>query len=83
MKDDLKRMRTKAGFTQAYVAKLLGYTSPQFVSNWERGMSMPPIETIRNLESIYGVRSGLLYESFRKTYLKDAAAKLDLEFFGK
>lgn len=42
----LKEKRTCAGLSQWDVAKKLGYSSPQFVSNWERGLSDPPIMTL-------------------------------------
>ena len=37
----LKKMRLKAGLSQRDVSTALGYTSPQYVSNWERGKSHP------------------------------------------
>lgn len=45
----LKRMRIESGLTQAEVASELGYTSPQFISNWERGLVLPPISALRKL----------------------------------
>lgn len=39
----LKQAREKAELSQGEVAKALGYSSPQFVSNMERGLcSIPP-----------------------------------------
>lgn len=39
----IKKARVAAGLTQAQLATKLGYSSPQFVSNWERAESLPPI----------------------------------------
>jgi transcriptional regulator with XRE-family HTH domain len=39
----LKSMREKAELTQAAVSSKLGYSSPQFISNIERGISVAPI----------------------------------------
>lgn len=39
----LARARIRAGHTQRDVSEELGYDTPQFVSNWERGASMPPM----------------------------------------
>lgn len=39
----LKSRRIERGLTQAELAKALGYSSPQFVSNWERGLCLPPL----------------------------------------
>lgn len=40
----LKFYREKANLTQAELAKILNYSSPQFVSNIERGISELPIK---------------------------------------
>jgi transcriptional regulator with XRE-family HTH domain len=37
----LQKSRMECGLTQAEVGKILDY-SPQFVANWERGVSSPP-----------------------------------------
>lgn len=42
----IRDCRVRSGLTQADISKKLGYTSSQFVSNWERGVSMPPMKTI-------------------------------------
>lgn len=49
----LKRMRIESGLTQAEVANKLGYSSPQFISNWERGFARPPVKIIKRLISMY------------------------------
>ncbi|NUN07536.1 MAG: helix-turn-helix transcriptional regulator, partial [Bdellovibrio sp.] len=33
----------------------LGYTTPQFISNWERGISTPPMKTVKKLASMYAI----------------------------
>lgn len=38
--------RTKMGVTQTQLAKHLGYTSAQYVSNMERGIVLPPSKKI-------------------------------------
>lgn len=42
----LRDARLAAGLTQWDIANLAGYTTAQFVSNWERGMSAPPNEAL-------------------------------------
>lgn len=42
----LKQQRQECGLTQDQLAKGLGYKSPQFVSNWERGTCYPALETM-------------------------------------
>lgn len=51
----LKQLRLASGLSQGKVAKILGYSSPQFVSNWERGLSDPPLDTFAKLAEIYSV----------------------------
>lgn len=49
----MKRSRESAGLSQLEVGRKLGFTSAQFVSNWERGISGPPIKSLIRLKSIY------------------------------
>lgn len=51
----LRRWRLRAGLTQADVAYALGYSVPQFCSNWERGTSQPPPKAILPLSRILKV----------------------------
>lgn len=48
----LRRKRELVKLTQAEVADALGYKSPQYVSNWERGASCPPAHGLRKLVKI-------------------------------
>lgn len=48
----LKEARQKKALTQTEIAKRLGYNTPQFVSNWERGLSAPPIESLNKISEI-------------------------------
>lgn len=50
-----KNARERQGLTQADVAKVLGYDTAQFISNWERGQSYPPIKATRKLSKLYKV----------------------------
>ena len=58
LNDYLKQKRLDTGLSQLDVAKVLGYSSPQFVSNWERGLVSPPLETIAVLIELYKLPSG-------------------------
>ncbi len=55
LSDYLKQKRLASGLSQLDVAKVLGYSSPQFVSNWERGLVSPPLETIAVLIDLYKI----------------------------
>lgn len=49
----LKDSREKADLTQADVSQKLGYTSPQFISNIERGISVVPLKTLARMVTLY------------------------------
>lgn len=51
----LRNERLKAGFTQGEIADKLGYSSPQFISNIERGLSVIPLKTLAVLVSEYRI----------------------------
>ncbi len=51
----IKSNREAAGLTQWQVAKELGYSSPQFISNWERDAASIPVKKARKLGRILRV----------------------------
>ncbi len=51
----LAEKRVRAGLSQREVAKKLGYSNPQFVSNFERGLCSPPFAKLKNLVEIYNI----------------------------
>ncbi|MES2768675.1 MAG: helix-turn-helix transcriptional regulator [Bdellovibrionota bacterium] len=50
----LREKRLSKKLTQVQVAKSLGYTS-QFIANWERGVSSPPLEVLRQVIDMYSI----------------------------
>ena len=58
----LRAKRLEAGLSQDDVAKNFGYSTAQFVSNWERGLAAPPLKTLRRLIDIYGCDAKEVYE---------------------
>lgn len=79
----LKQKRLNAGLSQGAVAKKLGYTSPQFVSNWERGLSEPPIGTLRKIASIYNIPHDEMFDVVLKTTLRNVTEELTKKFHKK
>jgi len=59
---DFKMLRENAGISQKEVADELGYSSPQFVSNWERGIAFPPVQSFKRLAKLYKVSPKVLIE---------------------
>ena len=51
----LRRKRVLRGLTQSNVANKLGYGSPQFISNIERGIANVPLKSLRRIIDLYQV----------------------------
>jgi transcriptional regulator with XRE-family HTH domain len=66
----LKDVREDANLTQADVSHKLGYTSPQFISNIERGISVVPLKTLARMVNLYKINPEavvkIILESQRK-----------------
>lgn len=77
----LKKVRINAGLTQKEVSKVLGYKSSQFVSNWERGLSSPPISTLRKLCTIYKASEEEMFSVVRDIAIRNLEEELRREFF--
>lgn len=58
----LRAWRLAAGLTQWDLASRLGYVTAQFVSNWERGISLPPFEKLPALAHLLGIRATMIGE---------------------
>jgi transcriptional regulator with XRE-family HTH domain len=69
----LKLSRVKNGLTQKEVADKLNYTTSQFISNWERGVTYPPASKLSVISDIYQIPVKLLQHKYtleRTTNLK-------------
>ncbi len=51
----LREKREDSGVSQVDLAKKLGYSSSQFVSNWERGLATPPLKSLSKICDILDV----------------------------
>lgn len=51
----LKKAREDRKLSQLQVSKVLGYSSPQFISNFERGLCAPPIDKLKVLIKLYNL----------------------------
>lgn len=63
----IRGARLRAGMSQRTVSLKLKYSSAQFISNFECGISLPPLEKIDKLIELYSLDR----ESVIKTYMKD------------
>lgn len=62
----LKEARENAGLRQTEVSLIFGYKTSQFVSNWERGQSLPPIDVLKKLARLYKISEAELFLQFEK-----------------
>lgn len=76
----LKEKRKAAKLSQAQVADRLGYKSAQFISNWERGISSPPVETLRVLANMYLVPEEEMLQKIIDATIEDVRADLEKRF---
>lgn len=58
----LKTAREQGGMTQLQLSRKLGLTSPQFVSNWERGVARVPIRTLAKLVKLFKLEIELVID---------------------
>ena len=73
----LKEKRMASGKTQKEVAVVMGYTTPQFVSNWERGLISPPLSSISKIAELYGLTDSEIRKKLEEVVL--AALKRELK----
>lgn len=72
---ELQKARVEIGLTQIEVAKKLGYDSAQFISNFERGVCLPPKKTVKTLAKMYKMNFESLvmkYVACEVTMIKNA-----------
>lgn len=66
----LQKMRMKSGLTQREVSQTLGYSSAQFISNFERGIAVPPLKKLKVLMKMYDMPAetvmGLILDAERE-----------------
>lgn len=72
----IKEARIKAGISQQVIAKAFGYSTIQFVSNWERNVSIPPKKIIRPLAKLLKVKM----QDLAQAIVSDKQAKVTKEY---
>jgi transcriptional regulator with XRE-family HTH domain len=76
----LRESRMRAGLSQAQVARKLRYGTAQFVSNWERGVSEPPLKALKTLAKIYSISADELFEIVLQSTIEKVAADMRTKF---
>lgn len=62
---------------------MLGYTTPQFISNWERDHSHPPITIIKKLAEIYRISADELFEYVLSDIISNLRQEWKNKFSGR
>lgn len=77
----LKEKRVNSGLSQKDVAEKLGYSTSQFISNWERGISHPPLATLRKLSDMYHINPEDMFQALLKTTVAQVEVDLKKKFY--
>lgn len=75
----LREKRLFSGVSQGKVAKSLGYHSPQFVSNWERGLAAPPMVMLVKIIDLLALDKQEVYDLLLSEREKELRIALQLE----
>lgn len=78
----LKNKRQLSGMSQKDVSNRLGYSTAQFISNWERGVSSPPMNILKKLAEIYQVSLEEFYDVLLQATIEEAKVDLHKKVFG-
>ncbi|MGZ3651213.1 MAG: helix-turn-helix domain-containing protein [Bdellovibrionota bacterium] len=77
--DYLQSKRMKVGLSQGDVATKLGYSSPQFISNFERGLCAPPLNKLKMLVALYDMSGEEVLKLMMKEHERHLRRALSLK----
>ena len=76
----IRKMRLENDYSQAELAANLGYSSPQFISDWERGISSPPVKKLHKLAGLLKVKVDILFDLLVTLATEQLVDSLSKEF---
>ena len=76
----IKTKRMEQGLSQGDVAKLLGYSSPQYISDWERGESAVPMKKLIELARHLNIDQDQLFDMLLEFATTRLAADMTAEY---
>lgn len=76
----LKKSREAQGLSQKDVSTHLGYNTSQFISNWERGISQPPVSILRTLAKLYQIDAETLFNVLLEAQIEMVRTSLREKF---
>jgi transcriptional regulator with XRE-family HTH domain len=72
----LQEQRFLSNLTQKEVSQSLGYSSGQFISNFERGISRPPLKKLAWMTKAYGIPPKVMAEKILESERKRIIAAI-------
>ena len=78
----IQAKRINAGLSQRQVSDYLGYSTPQFISNWERGVSRPPMGTVKKLAMLYKIDADDMFDLILNSEIQALTRDLKRKFHG-
>jgi len=76
----LKDLRIRAGLSQLELSLKMGYSTPQFISNWERGVSEPPCKSIKKLSQVLSYDESDLRRVLANFLIQKKTAQIKRQF---
>ena len=78
MGEFLAEKRIEAGISQIELARAIGYSSPQYVSNWERSICGPPLEKLYDICKLLKLDTNKIMEMIMHDTREYLSAELKL-----
>ncbi|WP_374032879.1 helix-turn-helix domain-containing protein [Bdellovibrio bacteriovorus] len=79
----LKEKRLAASLSQAEVSGHFGYSTPQFISNWERDVSAPPVDILKKIAALYGISGDEMLELMINQKVQEITKDMRRKFYGR
>ena len=75
----LYEKRIKAGLSQKDVSDKLGYSSPQFISNYERGLCSPPLKKLKKIAELYKIKPKIIADLMIRYSVEAIYLQMDIK----
>jgi transcriptional regulator with XRE-family HTH domain len=76
----LRKHRLKNQLSQKQLAVLLKYESSQYISDWERGISSPPMKKLNHLAEVLQIPTDILFDLLLKYSLQKLTQEMSQEY---
>ena len=76
----LSAKRRAAGLSQKAMADYFEWETPQYISNMERGISLPPVGTIKGMAFLLKINAEDLFREFEAAKVREVTKELKRKF---